>query len=79
MMNWLLYILNKINMFDVISPDGFSIHFSDTYPDKKSAKKALKEWKKNYERQGYYSSVQYGRIPLDELENYCKIVKLEAV
>jgi hypothetical protein len=62
--------------FDVISPDGFSIHFSDTYSNKKEAKKAFEKWKKNYERQGYYSSVNYGRIPLNELHNYIKIVKL---
>lgn len=62
--------------FDVISPDGFSIHFSDTYKSKREAMTAFQEWKKGYERQGYYSSVKYGRIPLDELENYCQIVKI---
>lgn len=66
--------LIKMKKFDVISPDGFSIHFSDTYSSKKEARKAFEEWKKRYERQGYYSSTNYGRIPLDELENYCKII-----
>jgi len=65
------------NKFDVISPDGFSIHFSDVYSSKKEAIKAFQEWKKRYERQGYYSSTNYGRIPLDELENYCSIIKLK--
>lgn len=60
--------------FDVISPDGFSIHFSDTYSSKKEARKAFEDWKKRYEMQGYYSSTNYGRIPLNELENYCKII-----
>jgi hypothetical protein len=59
---------------NVLSPDGFPIHFADTYKSVEEAKKAIQEWKKNYERQGYYSSTQYGRIPLDELENYCEIV-----
>jgi hypothetical protein len=59
---------------NVLSPDGFTIHFADTYKSVEEAKKAIKEWKKNYERQGFYSSTQYGRIPLDELENYCEIV-----
>ena len=59
--------------FDVISPDGFSIHFSDTYSSKKQAMKAFDEWKKRYEPQGYYSSMNYGRIPLDELHNYIEI------
>ena len=60
--------------YNVLSPDGFTIHFSDTYKSIKEAKKAIKEWKKNYERQGYYSSTKYGRIPLNELEKYCDIV-----
>lgn len=67
--------INSIKMeYNVLSPDGFTIHFSDTYKSIKEAKKAIKEWKKNYERQGYYSSTQYGRIPLNKLEKYCDIV-----
>ena len=65
---------NKMQTLNVLSPDGFPIHFSDTYKSVEEAKKAIQEWKKNYESQGYYSSTQYGRIPLDELENYCDIV-----
>ena len=63
--------------YDVLSPDGFSIHFSDTYNSIEEAKNALTEWKKRYEFQGYYSSTNYGRIPLDELENYCEIIEVE--
>jgi hypothetical protein len=62
--------------FDVISPDGFSIHPSDVYPTKKKAIKAFEDWKKRYEIQGYYSSMNYGRIPLDELEQECQIVQI---
>jgi hypothetical protein len=61
--------------FDVLSPDGFSIHFSDTYSSEKKAMKAFDEWKKRYEFQGYYSS-NNGRIPLTELHNHIKIIKL---
>jgi hypothetical protein len=61
--------------YDVISPDGISIHFSDTYTSEKQAKKAFEKWKKRYEIQGYYSS-NNGRIPLTELHNYIKIIKL---
>jgi len=60
--------------YDVLSPDGFPIHFSKTYKTIKEAKNAIQEWKKGYERQGYYSSTNHGRIPLNELENYCEIV-----
>lgn len=62
--------------FDVLSPDGFSIHFEDVYNTKEEALTAFHDWKKNYERQGYYSSTNYGRIPLNELENYCQIVEV---
>jgi hypothetical protein len=68
--------MSKKQKFDVISPDGFSIHFSDTYKSKEDAITAFCEWKKRYEPQGYYSSSKYGRIPLDELENYCQIIKI---
>ena len=62
--------------YDVLSPDGFSIHFEDTYTSKQKAYDAFIKWKKNYERQGYYSSTEHGRIPLDELHNYVTIVKI---
>lgn len=67
---------NNKEKWDVISPDGFSIHFSDTYPTKESAMFAFTDWKKRFEQQGYYSS-NNGRIPLDELEQHCKIIKLD--
>jgi hypothetical protein len=62
--------------FDVLSPDGFSIHMSDTYNSVKDAKKALKEWKKRFEHQGYYSSNR-GRIHLDDLEDFCRIIEVD--
>lgn len=61
--------------YDVLSPDGFSIDAVKTYNSKKEAFEAFNEWKKRYEAQGYYSSSN-GRIPLDELENYCEIIPL---
>jgi hypothetical protein len=62
--------------FDVFSPDGFAIHREETYPSPEVAREKYLEWKKQYERQGYYSSVKYGRIPLDELDDYCTIVPI---
>lgn len=62
--------------FDVLSPDGFPIHFSNTYSSEKKAMKAFDEWKKRYELQGYYSS-NNGKIPLNELHNYITIIKLK--
>jgi hypothetical protein len=63
-------------MYIVFSPDGFPIHWEDTYKTKKKAEQALDDWSKRYERQGYYSSVDYGRIPLNELKQYCEIQKI---
>ena len=62
--------------YDVLSPDKISIHFFDTYKSIKEAKQALNLWIKRYEFQGYYSSTDYGRIPLNELGKYCAIIKI---
>ena len=62
--------------FDVYSPDGFAISREETYPSFEVAEQELKEWVKRYEFQGYYSSIKYGRIPLNELGDYCKIIEV---
>lgn len=65
-----------IKKYDVLSPDGFSIHFSDTYTSKKKAKEAAEKWAEGYKRQGYYSSVRYGRIAIEEILDYCKLIEI---
>ena len=72
-----LTIYNTINnleimeRFEVLSPDKVTIEFDiPYYTSKEKAFEAFDNWKKRYEFQGYYSSVDYGRIPLDELEDY---------
>ncbi len=60
--------------YNVLSPDGFSIHHSDTYSSKKKAFAAFREWKQRYKSQGYYSSAKYGRIHLRDLSKYCQLV-----
>jgi hypothetical protein len=63
--------------YQVLSPDGFTIEFDKWfYRSMKKAKEAFENWKKRYEQQGYYSSTNYGRIPLNELENYCQFKTL---
>jgi hypothetical protein len=62
--------------YDVLSPDGISIHPIDTYSSDRKAKVAFEKWKERYKIQGYYSSTKYGRIPLDELFDYCKIIQV---
>jgi hypothetical protein len=62
--------------FDVISPDGFTIDLFDVYKSEEEAIEATKKWSKGYEKQGYYNSVRYGKIPLRELFHYCRLVDL---
>lgn len=61
--------------YNVLSPDGFSIFRELDYKDKKSAREALNEWVRNYQRQGYYSS-NNGRISLNDLPAHCDIVEI---
>jgi hypothetical protein len=63
-------------MYDVKSPDGFSIEREELYKSLKEANTALNKFVKRFEKQGYYSSVNYGKIKLKELKNYCKIFKV---
>lgn len=61
--------------FDVISPDGFSIDRIAIYKSRKEAIEAFEIWKKRFEIQGYYSS-NLGRIPLENLADYCSLVEV---
>lgn len=55
----------------VLSPDGFTIEFDrEYYTTKEKAFEAFDKWKERYKVQGYYSSNNYGRIPLEDLEDY---------
>lgn len=63
------------NKIQILSPDGFTLERDvPYYRSHKAAAKAFEEWKKRYETQGYYSSVNYGRIPLEDLEDYCQFI-----
>lgn len=63
--------MTKRKKYQVVSPDGFTIEYNRYYTSRKKAWDAFTEWKKGYEFQGYYSSVKYGRIHLDNLSDYC--------
>lgn len=69
----------KNQRFDVLSPDGISIHHDDTYPSEAAALKAAKKWVKRFAQQGYYSSPKFGRIPMDDIIDYCSIVEVDEV
>jgi hypothetical protein len=63
-----------MEQYIVLSPDGFEIDFFP-YNSRAEAERALKDFKKRYYAQGYYSS-KNGEIPLDELEKHCQIKKI---
>lgn len=63
--------------FDIISPDGFSISRDEYWRSPKEAVSALMEWRKGYKRQGYYSSVKFGRIHYDDIPDFCTLVEVD--
>jgi hypothetical protein len=63
--------------YDVLSPDGFSISFDEVWDTPDDASKALDKWVDRYKQQGYYSTSNRERIPLDELTTWCTIVPIE--
>ena len=65
--------------YQILSPDGFTIEQEPYYKSIKSAKASFEAWKQRYERQGYYSSVRYGRIDLLDLQDYCQFIKVEPI
>jgi hypothetical protein len=65
----------KKTRYQAVSPDGFIIqHDKPFYPSVEKAEEALSAWVKRYENQGFYSSPRFGRIPMDEILEYCKIL-----
>lgn len=74
-MSYQLTIKNNNMKWIILSPDGFSINYEGGFKTKKAALSFFKEWVKGYEMQGYYSSVSYGKIPLEDLEQYCQLIK----
>jgi len=64
--------------YDVISPDGFSIRIGvPPFNSIKERDQYFKMWKERFAKQGYYSSVKYGRIHLADLADYCEWIEVE--
>lgn len=61
--------------YDLLTPDGFSINPSKTYTTPKQILMAFNDWKKQFEKQGYYSH-EGEKIPLVDLENYCNVIQI---
>lgn len=62
--------------FRILSPDGFDIEMNKTYRSENGIKKALKNFRKRYEHQGFYSS-RGTRIHLDDLAEECSVVEIK--
>jgi hypothetical protein len=63
----------KLQKFRILSPDGFDIRMDKANYTEKQVPKELEDFTKRYERQGYYSSNR-GRIPLEDIADYCSVV-----
>lgn len=66
----------KKKTYDILSPDGFTIFYDKTFKTIEEAKENFTTWLKNYEKQGYYSSVSFGRIDLRDVWEYCQLIEL---
>ncbi|MEE9361609.1 MAG: hypothetical protein V3U92_03330 [Cellulophaga sp.] len=62
-------------IFQVYSPDRFSIMGNKSFNSLNEAKENFIKWSKRFEGQGYYASIDW-RIPLHRLEQYCTYKKL---
>lgn len=60
----------------VYSPDGFNIQRDKVFDTKEEAEKGLKEWVKQYEKQGYYSTSNREKLLINEIEDYCSIKEI---
>lgn len=66
----------KADRFIILSPDGFPIERDKAYYRSLNAlHTAFVLWKERFREQGYYSSNR-GRIPLEDLLDYCTIKKI---
>ncbi len=64
--------------YDVLSPDGFSIRIGvEPFTSLKERNMYFTKWKARYKQQGYYSSAAFGRIPLEDLSDYCQWIEVD--
>jgi hypothetical protein len=67
-----------MQVFDSVSPDGFSFFMDTVFHDVESAKKATKELiTQRYSHQGYYSTADRSRIPLNEVIDHCRFPAID--
>jgi hypothetical protein len=66
-------------MYDVISPDGFPISHEGWYDTLEEAQIELENFVAKFVRQGHYSSVNHGRIAIEDIKFYCNIVLVDVI
>ena len=66
----------KVKKWIILSPDGFPIHPIDNYRSQEGIDRALDEFVKRFEHQGYYSMSDRTRLPLNEIRSKCKIKEI---
>jgi hypothetical protein len=63
--------------YQILSPDGFPLERDVIgYTSKKKSMFAFNQWKDRFKSQGFYSSMKYGRIHLDDLIDFCEFKEL---
>jgi len=60
-------------MYVVLSPDNIPIN-QNNYPTYEIAMRAKEKWVKGFMFQGYYSTANWERIPLDQLASRCSVI-----
>jgi hypothetical protein len=60
----------KTKRFVLLSPDGIPIHPTNSYTHSRKMVVDFRKWASRFKKQGYYSSVREGRIPLYEGKRY---------
>ena len=61
--------------YRILSPDGFEIECQDTYHGVTEATEALLRFRDRYKGQGYYSTGNWERIPIDEIISRCQVIE----
>jgi hypothetical protein len=64
--------------YRVLSPDGIDMYEDTVYKSREEAEKAFAEWRKRFEQQGFYSTIENGnrlRIPIEDLHEYMEVIE----
>jgi len=68
--------MSKKEEYKILSPDGFPIEREGTYKSLAEVQEAIEKFVKRYESQGYYSTSNRERIPLNKIEENCTVIAL---